>query len=197
MVKVTKNDILYYFEHYKELPSGINIKKIKKAEKKIKKRKENESNEKLKKSQLSSFVRKLRTIVCELKRKELSGDQLNNEIDILFKPRTPSPYSSPESLGSLKGLDDDELEMELIKRNREVIAENYYKAHPDEVRVNLRSVSPIRKSEGSSSNKKTIKKKKSKTKSKTKSKNTNTGKGKSKSRKRLAKTKKKKKKNKK
>ena len=104
MVKVTKNDILYYFEHYKELPSGGNIKKRKKAMKKIKKRKENESNEKLKKSQLSSFVIKLMMIVDKLKEKELSGDELNNEIDILFKPRTPSPYSSPESLGSLKGL---------------------------------------------------------------------------------------------
>ena len=175
MVKVTKNDILYYFEHYKELPSGGNIRKRKKAMKKIKKRKENESNEKLKKSQLSSFVMKVIDIVEELKEKELSGDQLNNEIDILFKPQTPSPYSSPESLGSLKGLDDDELEMELIKRNREAIAENYYKAHPDEVRIKLRSVSPIENAKGA----------KSKTKGKSKTKR------KGKSRKGLAKTKKK------
>ena len=84
-------------------------------------------------------------IVEELKEKELSGDELNDEIDILFKPRTPSPPSSPESLGSLAGLDDDELELELIRRNREAIAEMYYKAHPDEVRVTLRPVSPVRK----------------------------------------------------
>ena len=145
---VTRADILYYLEHYEELPSGGNKNKRKKAMKKIKKKKQEECGIELKKCQVSSFVIRLRTIVNELKRKELSGDELNNEIDIMLKPRTPSPPSSPESLGSLAGLDDDELEMELIRRDREAIAENYYKAHPEEVRVTLRPVSPVRKGEG-------------------------------------------------
>ena len=51
MVKITKNDILYYIEHEKELPAGNDMKKRKKALKKIKKKKETESGEKLKKSQ--------------------------------------------------------------------------------------------------------------------------------------------------
>ena len=190
MVKITKNDILYYLEHIEELPIGRNAKKFNKALNKIKEKKENEIGETIKKKPLHSFVMRVKMIIKKLKKEKLSKDELEQKIDSLLKTPTPSPSPSPESLGSLKGLDDDELEMELIKRNREEIAENYYKLHPDEVRVNLRSVSPIRKSEGSSSNKKTIKKKKSKTKSK----NTNTGKGKSKSRKHLAKTKKKKRK---
>ena len=93
---VTRADILYYLEHYDELPSGGNIKKRKKAMKKIKKRKQEKCGNKLKRSQVSSFVIRVMTIVEELKEKELSGDELNKEIDILFKPRTPSPPSSSE-----------------------------------------------------------------------------------------------------
>ena len=145
---VTRADILYYLEHYEEFPFSGNKNKRKKAMKKIKKKKQEECGIRLKKCQVSSFVIRLRTIVNELKRKELSGDELNNEIDIMLKPRTPSPPSSPESLGSLAGLDDDELELEDIRRDREAIAENYYKAHPEEVRVTLRPVSPVRKGEG-------------------------------------------------
>ena len=95
-IYVTRADILYYLEHYDELPSGGNIKKRKKAMKKIKKRKQEKCGNKLKRSQVSSFVIRVMTIVEELKRKELSGDELNDEIDILFKPRTPSPPSSSE-----------------------------------------------------------------------------------------------------
>ena len=58
--------------------------------------------------------------------------------------RSRSP--SPESLGSLKGLDQDEIEMELIKRDRQDIVDDYYQNHPDEKRITLRSVSPVRNS---------------------------------------------------
>ena len=39
MVKITKNDILYYFKNYKKLPIRWDEKKRKKARKKIKKKK--------------------------------------------------------------------------------------------------------------------------------------------------------------
>ena len=122
MVKITKNDILYYIEHETELPTGNDMKKRKKALKKIKKRKETESGEKLKKSQLGSFVIEIKTIIQKIKEKKLSKDELKKKIDSFLKTPTPSLSPSPESLGSLKGLNEDELEMELIKRNREAIA---------------------------------------------------------------------------
>ena len=134
-------------KHYDELPTGGDMKKRKKALKKIKKRKEEEWGIKLKKSKLGSFIIEVKTIVNQLKEEELSGDELSSKIDIMLKTPPPSPPSSDSSLGSLAGLDDDELELELIRRNREAIAEMYYKAHPDEVRVTLRPVSPVRKGE--------------------------------------------------
>ena len=148
MVKVTKNDILYYFENYKKLPIGWDEKKRKKARKKIKKKKESDIGEKLKKGELGPFITGLMMIVNELREKNLSGDELDDKIDSLLKTPSPSPSPSPspESLGSLKGLDDDELEMELIKRHRQEIVDGYYKNHPDEKRITLRSVSPVRNS---------------------------------------------------
>ena len=164
MVKITKDDILYYFQNFKKLPSGWDMKKIKKARKKIKKKKEGDIGEKLKKGELGSFITRLMMIVNELREKNLSGDELNDKIDSLLKTPSPILSPSPESLGSLKGLDDDELEMELIKRHREEMVDGYYKNHPDEKRITLRSVSPVRNSSKGSKKrkkkrKKTIKKK--------------------------------------
>ena len=99
------------------------------------------------------------TIVNILRREKLSGDELNNKIDSWLKTPSPSVSPSPESPGSLKGLDQDEIEMELIlkgldqdeiemeliKRDRQEILDCYYKNHPDEKRITLRSVSPVRK----------------------------------------------------
>ena len=65
MVKVTKNDILYYFENYKKLPITWDEKKRKKARKKIKKKKESDIGEKLKKGELGPFI---------------SEDEINNNI---------------------------------------------------------------------------------------------------------------------
>ena len=160
MVKITKDDILYYFQNFKKLPSGWDEKKIKKARKKIKKKKESDIGEKLKKGELSSFITKLMMIVNELREKNLSGDELNDEIDSLLKTPSPILSKSPESLGSLKGLDDDELEMELIKRHREEMVDGYYKNHPDEKRITLRSVSPVRNSSKGSKKRKKRKKRK-------------------------------------
>ena len=159
MVKVTKNDILYYFENYKKLPIGWDEKKIKKARKKIKKKKESDIGEKLKKGELGPFITEVMTIVNILRQEKLSGDELNNKIDSWLKTPSPSVSPSPESLGYLKGLDQDEIEMELIlkgldqdeiemeliKRDRQEILDGYYKNHPDEKRIILRSVSPVRK----------------------------------------------------
>ena len=85
------------------------------------------------------------TIVNILRREKLSGDELNNKIDSWLKTPSPSVSPSPESPCSLKGLDQDEIEMELIKRDRQEILDCYYKNHPDEKRITLRSVSPVRK----------------------------------------------------
>jgi len=146
IVKVTKNDILYYFENYKKLPIGWDEKKIKKARKKIKKKKESDIGEKLKKGELGPFITEVMTIVNILRKDKLSGDELNDKIDSLLKTPSPSLSPSPESLGSLKGLDQDEIEMELIKRDRQDMVDDYYKNHPDEKRITLRSVSPVRNS---------------------------------------------------
>ena len=150
MIKVTKNDILYYFENYKKLPITWDEKKRKKARKKIKKKKESDIGEKLKKGELGPFISKVLNIVTILRQNKLSGDELNDKIDSLLNPPPPSLSPSPESLGSLEGLDQDEIEMELIKRDRQEIVDDYYQNHPDEKRVTLRSVSPVRNSsEGS------------------------------------------------
>ena len=159
MVKVTKNDILYYFENYKKLPIGWDEKKIKKARKKIKKKKESDIGEKLKKGELGPFITEVMTIVNILRKDKLSGDELNDKIDSLLKTPSPSLSPSPESLGSLKGLDQDEIEMELIKRDRQDMVDNYYKNHPDEKRITLRSVSPVRNSSKGSKKRKKRKKK--------------------------------------
>ena len=148
MVKVTKNDILYYFENYKKLPIGWDEKKRKKARKKIKKKKEGDIDEKLKKGELGPFITEVMTLVNILRKEKLSGDELTDKIDSLLKtpPPSRSRSPSPESLGSLKGLDQDEIEMELIKRDRQDIVDDYYQNHPDEKRITLRSVSPVRNS---------------------------------------------------
>ena len=148
IVKVTKNDILYYFENYKKLPITWDEKKRKKARKKIKKKKESDIGEKLKKGELGPFISKVLNIVTILRQNKLSGDELNDKIDSLLNPPPPSlsPSSESESLGSLEGLDQDEIEMELIKRDRQDMVDGYYQNHPDEKRITLRSVSPVRNS---------------------------------------------------
>ena len=92
------------------------------------------------------FISKVLNIVTILRQTKLSGDELNDKIDSLLKAPSPPPSPSPESDDSLKGLDQDEIEMELIKRHRQEIVDDYYQNHPDEKRITLRSVSPVRNS---------------------------------------------------
>jgi len=159
---VTRADITFYMEHEEELPSGkiwhqiwhekncfqnLGLNAMKK---KIIKRKEEECGIRMDGSKnFRSFVMKVKIHIKKFNKEELSRDELaaqffdvKGEIDIMGEPSPPLPPRK------IQWLDDDELELEDIRRDREAIAENYYKAHPEEVRVTLRPVSPVRKGEG-------------------------------------------------
>lgn len=157
MVKPNNSDIIYYLEHPEKIEFKNTKKLRKKQRKEIKKRKEEQTGEKV--ENIANFIIKIRSIIDEIKKEEISEDKLHEKINILLKSKTPTP---PDSPGSLDGLSPNEADAELLRRHRQNLLDGYLeeKGLPQGA-IKLRSVSPAEGTKKKKKKKSAKKKKKS------------------------------------